>query len=235
MTTMLDKCAIAGDITQAIDRRGAWTVAITVIGGTDSTAVKLQSAETANGSFTDFKILIASSEASSEQYKGFVVDLHGAKQFIKVVGATMATAVLGDCDHDVKQIAIKAGEIPSADLEDNKSATINVSTYTVPVEIAPTAGKDGMKKATVTLSNIPDVSTVKFYFWTSNDYQAYTMRATPSVGDKVYRHGYDDGEISSITPKTVKAVEDDTITIDDSGEDVVCTRDSSKDLTFSIN
>ena len=39
MTTMLDKCAVAGDITQAIDRRGAWTVAITVIGGTESTAV----------------------------------------------------------------------------------------------------------------------------------------------------------------------------------------------------
>ena len=42
-----------------------------------------------------------------------------------------------------------------ADLEDNKEATIDVSTYTEPVEITPTAGKDGMKKATVTLSNIP--------------------------------------------------------------------------------
>ena len=42
-----------------------------------------------------------------------------------------------------------------ADLDDNKTATINVSTYTEPVEITPTAGKDGMKKATVTLSNIP--------------------------------------------------------------------------------
>lgn len=160
MTTMLDKCAVAGDITQAIDRRGAWAVAITVIGGTNSTAVKLQSAETADGSFTDFKTLIASSEASAEQYKGFVVDLHGAKQFIKVVGATMATAVLGDCDHDVKKIAITAGEIPSgADLEDNKTATIDVSTYTEPVEITPIEGKDGMKKATVTLSNIPSGAT----------------------------------------------------------------------------
>ena len=34
MTTMLDKCAVAGDITQGIDRTGCWTCAITVIGGT---------------------------------------------------------------------------------------------------------------------------------------------------------------------------------------------------------
>ena len=162
MTTMLDKCAVAGDITQAIDRRGAWAVAITVIGGTESTAVKLQSCDTANGSFTDFKTLISSADASAEQYKGFVVDLHGAKQFIKVVGATMATAVLGDCDHDVKTIAIKAGEVPSgADLDNNVEETINVSTYTEPVEIEPTEGKDGMKKATVTLSHIPEIEANK--------------------------------------------------------------------------
>lgn len=42
-----------------------------------------------------------------------------------------------------------------ADLDNNKTATINVSTYTQPVEITPTAGKDGMKKVTITLSNIP--------------------------------------------------------------------------------
>lgn len=162
MTTMLDKCAVAGDITQAIDRRGAWTVAITVIGGTESTAVKLQSCETASGSFTDFKTLIASADASAEQYKGFVVDLHGAKQFIKVTGATMATAVLGDCDHDLKSVAIKAGEVPSgADLDNNVEETINVSTYTEPVEVLPTEGKDGMKKATVALSNVPQIQSNK--------------------------------------------------------------------------
>jgi hypothetical protein len=153
---MLDKVAVAGDITQALDRRGVWTCAITVIGGTESTAVKLQSCETASGSFTDFLTLIPASEASATQYKGFVVDLHGAGKFIKVTGATIATAVFGDCDYDVKKVAIKAGEVPSgADLEDNKTATINVSEYTEPVEITPSEGKDGMKKATITLSNIP--------------------------------------------------------------------------------
>jgi hypothetical protein len=45
-----------------------------------------------------------------------------------------------------------------SDLEDNKEETIDVSTYTEPVEITPTEGKDGMKKATVTLSNIPSPS-----------------------------------------------------------------------------
>lgn len=49
----------------------------------------------------------------------------------------------------------------SADLENNKTATINVSTYTEPVEVTPTSGKDGMKKATITLSSIPVVPTVR--------------------------------------------------------------------------
>lgn len=47
------------------------------------------------------------------------------------------------------------GQAEGAKLDNNKTATINVSTYTEPVEILPTSGKDGMKKATVTLSNIP--------------------------------------------------------------------------------
>lgn len=53
-----------------------------------------------------------------------------------------------------------AGDLP-ADLDANKTKTINVSTYTEPVEITPTAGKEGMKKATVTLSNIPTIEAEK--------------------------------------------------------------------------
>ena len=179
---MLDKCAVAGDITQAIDRRGAWSCAITVIGGTESTAVKLQSCETADGTFEDFKTLIPSAEASASQYKGFVVDISGAGNFIKVTGATMATCVLGDCDAGVKKVAIKAGEIPiGADLENNKAETINVSTYTEPVEIEPTEGKAGMKKATVTLSNIPAIEATKEV---TVDVSTYTepIEITPTEG-----------------------------------------------------
>ncbi len=187
MNTMFEKVAVAGDITQAIDRRGCWSVAITVIGGASNTAVKLQSCDTADGSFTDYAELIPASESTADQYKGFVLDLYGAKKFIKVVGATMATAVLGDCDHDIKSVAITAGEIPSgADLENNKTATIDVSTYTQPVEITPTEGKDGMKKATVTLSNIPSG---KLYAWQTGGetvYLGYTATATPTTSDTFY-------------------------------------------------
>lgn len=226
MNTMFEKCAVAGDITKAIDRRGCWSVAITVIGGTESTAVKLQSCETADGVFTDYKELITASEASADQYKGFVLDLYGAGKFIKVVGATMATAVLGDCDHDVKQIAITAGEIPSgADLEDNKSATINVSTYTEPVEITPTAGKDGMKKATVTLSNIP-VAGATLYAWkdTSNNI-AYTETATPEAEGSCYLSA-----VTGLASDTIKAVAEGEITITISEADVDFSRYSDGDI-----
>lgn len=162
MNTMYQKCAVAGDITQAIDRRGCWSVALCIIGGTESTAVKLQSCETADGVYTDYLTLVSASEADADQYLGFVVDLYGAGKFIKVTGAKYATAVLGDCDHDVKGIAIKKGDVPQTyDLQNNKTATINVSTYTEPVEVTPTSGKDAMKKATITLSNIPDIETSK--------------------------------------------------------------------------
>lgn len=156
MTTMLDKCAVAGDITQGIDRRGVWTAAITVIGGTSGTAVKLVSSDTVDGEYTDFKTLISASDAGTDQYKGFVVDLHGAKKYIKVTGAVMATAVFGDCDHDVKDIAITAGTIPEeVTVEKKKAVTIDVSTYTEPVSIK-SSDKDAMGEVVVTLSNIPE-------------------------------------------------------------------------------
>lgn len=59
---------------------------------------------------------------------------------------------------DITELELNGKEVElSSDiaLEDNKTATIDVSTYSSPVEITPTAGKDAMKKATVTLSNIP--------------------------------------------------------------------------------
>lgn len=60
-------------------------------------------------------------------------------------------------------------------LDNNKTATINVSTYTEPVEILPTSGKDGMKKATVTLSNIPSPSggIQHLYVGMQGDYLAF--------------------------------------------------------------
>ena len=45
--------------------------------------------------------------------------------------------------------------VPVPALEDNKAVTVDVSTYTEPIEIEATAGKDGMVKVTLTLTNIP--------------------------------------------------------------------------------
>lgn len=226
MNTMFDKCAVAGDITQAIDRRGCWSVAICVIGGTESTAVKLQSCETADGSFTDYKELIPAAKASADQYKGFVLDLYGAGKFIKVTGAVMATAVLGDCDADVKQIAIKAGEVPStADLDNNKAATINVSTYTEPVVVNPTEGKDGMKKATITLSNIP-VAGATLYAWKDGSNNiAYTETATPEAEGSCYLSA-----ATGLATDTIKAIAEGKITITISEEDIEFSRYTDGDI-----
>lgn len=54
------------------------------------------------------------------------------------------------------------------DIENNKAATIDVSEYTDPVVVTPSKGKDGMKKATVTLSNIPGGGGV-YYLYTAQD------------------------------------------------------------------
>lgn len=51
-----------------------------------------------------------------------------------------------------RDVIVPSGTIT---LEPNKAATIDVSQYSAPVEVTPTAGKDGMEKVTVTLDNIP--------------------------------------------------------------------------------
>ena len=60
-----------------------------------------------------------------------------------------------DCPEDLKDKTFKqatsGGEV---DLEANHEATIKADEYTQPVEITPTAGKDGMEKVTVTVTGI---------------------------------------------------------------------------------
>lgn len=57
---------------------------------------------------------------------------------------------------EIQQLEINGKPVTmSGDLDNNKTATISVSEYTDPVEITPTSGKDGMKKATVTLVDFP--------------------------------------------------------------------------------
>ena len=77
-----------------------------------------------------------------------------------------------------------------ANLENNKTATIDVSAYTGPVAINPSAGKDGMKKTTVTLSNIPSGGVSKLYAWTEEghvDPVLYSLTSTkPQIGDTYF-------------------------------------------------
>ena len=85
------------------------------------------------------------------------------------------------------------GQAETADLENNKATTINVSTYTQPVEVKPTAGKDGMKKATITLSNIPSGEITGVYGASTNGYQNGVLIITDSsdVGEIKDYTGYE--------------------------------------------
>ncbi len=74
--------------------------------------------------------------------------------------------------------------VGAASLQDNKAATIDVSTYTEPVEITPTAGKEGMKKATITLSNIPSGADLEANKEATIDVSNYStpVEITPTEG-----------------------------------------------------
>lgn len=71
------------------------------------------------------------------------------------------------------------------ELEDNKSAAINVTAYTSPVVVNPTEGKDAMKKVTVTLTNIP-VPGATLRAWKHDTDVVYTVTATPTTSSKAY-------------------------------------------------
>ena len=131
---------------------------------------------------------------------------------------------------------VTLSNIPSgADIESNKAASINVSTYTEPVEITPTEGKDGMAKATVTLTNIPSLASATLYAWgyedgeSGNTYLAYTLSATPSVGDKAVVADDAGSLYGRIQGYAILSVTENEIQVNSLGS---CTRDSSHDTTI---
>lgn len=96
----------------------------------------------------------------------------------------------------------------SAKLDNNKTATINVSTYTEPVVITPTSGKDGMKKATITLSNIPSGSGTLYCWKDESEYCIYTSTTTPTTSSQLIISGEqgiseDTGMISEVGEGTI--------------------------------
>ena len=84
----------------AFDRTGYNTVIAIAIGGTSSTAIKLQTCDTSDGSFEDVATLVASADAGSSSDVGVAVDISGCKKYIKITGATKASFVLGDSVKD---------------------------------------------------------------------------------------------------------------------------------------
>ena len=83
-------------------------------------------------------------------------------KFAQNVDGEITVLKINDEQDAYAQIFAKGAESGSAKLENNKSATINVSTYTQSVEITPTSGKTAMKKVTITLSNIPSLKLFAF-------------------------------------------------------------------------
>ena len=60
-----------------------------------------------------------------------------------------------DCPEDIaSKTFAEATAGDSKVIESSKSVTIDVSTYTEPIEITPTTGNDGMAKVIVTLTGI---------------------------------------------------------------------------------
>ena len=132
------------------------------------------------------------------------------------------------------------GQAEGADLDNNKTATINVSTYTEPVEVLPTAGKDGMKKATITLSNIPTGEN-KIYAWLIEGADAYlyfnnsvspqsiaeynTWKELSTIGGVLAVTDVDE-PLSSVLTRT----SDTSFTITDGGGSSTYTRDATKDV-----
>lgn len=123
-------------------------------------------------------------------------------------------------DYDgMKKVTANVNVAGGADIEANKAATIDVSAYAEPVEITPTAGKDGMAKATVTLTNIPSPSgnSYNFYYWKNEQEHTgyFTLSENPQVGDNAYFED-DSGSPDRYTgPSKIISVSDASIEINE--------------------
>lgn len=69
------------------------------------------------------------------------------------------------------------------DVQTNKAATIDVSSYTGAVTIKPDTDYESMKKTTVTLSNIPQAGAT-LYAWKLDTAIVYTKTDEPTTSDK---------------------------------------------------
>ena len=97
---VIDQFKYVGSAGTAFDRTGFDTGIFIAIGGTSSTAIKVQHCDTSNGTFTDYATLVASADAGTTTDVGIALDISGAKKYIKMTGATKASVILGDASFD---------------------------------------------------------------------------------------------------------------------------------------
>ena len=64
----------------AFAKGGAGSALVIAIGGTSSTAIKLQHCDTASGTFTDFREIVSATDAGSDTDVGVQVDIEGGKR-----------------------------------------------------------------------------------------------------------------------------------------------------------
>lgn len=93
---VLDQFKYVGSAGTAFDRTGFNSAIFVAIGGTSSTAIKVQHCDTSGGTFTDFATIVAAADAGSSTDVGVALDISGAKKYIKMTGATKASVILGD-------------------------------------------------------------------------------------------------------------------------------------------
>ena len=130
---------------------------------------------------------------------------------------------------DVNKINGKYEVTPNKAVDENKEVTIDVSGYTEPVEITDEAL---MRKATVTLSNIPSPSAdYAFYYWKNeNEHTGYfTLSENPQVGDNAYNE--DDSGAPDRWANPLKIISVSATSID-IGEGAI-TRDNTGDITYA--
>jgi len=97
---LLDQFKYQKNAGTAFDRTGFNSCIAIAIGGSSSTAIKLQTCDTSDGVFEDVATLVASTEAGSDSDVGVGIDISGCKKYLKITGATKASVVLGDAIKD---------------------------------------------------------------------------------------------------------------------------------------
>jgi len=135
-----------------------------------------------------------------------------------------------------------------AELETNKEVSIDVSQYSTPVEITPSSGKDGMKKTTVTLTNISSGGggSTTYYCWDNSldsNYMYLPFSVAPNeapsnettviepfpAGGKYY---IKKGTLAAPEGAVYTKISDNEFKYQIGNTLSIFTRDSTKDFTF---